>query len=308
MFEDRVALWPNSTQNLFYDFHEYLTAERKCSANTLAGYLSDLAFFFEFLQGRDPIAVVREDVECFFVAEMERGTGARSRARRLSSLRLYFKYLRLRGTIDVDPTEHVGSPFNQKKLPKVISEAKIERFLAAPDRCNPYGQRDLAMLELLYSSGLRVSELVTMRFSQIRMDPGLLLISGKGGKQRIIPFGEAAKRQLKLYLEEGRPALLKHPTQDVFLNRFGRAMTRQAFWQIVKKYAVAAGIDRQLITPHVLRHCFATHLLNHGADLRAVQALLGHSDLKTTEIYTEVAKERLRAIHAQHHPLEQLDV
>lgn len=286
------------------DFYRYLASERKSAENTLNSYLADVTFFLLFLGATTIDSCGPAHIRDFLAVEEQRGIGARTRARRLSSLRSLFRYLHRRGRIARDPTEHLEAPFRRHQLPKVLSEDMVTGFLQAPDPSTAFGKRDIAMLELLYSCGLRVSELVALTFSQCRLDRGVLLISGKGQKQRLVPFGDQAHRQLSHYLAEGRPALVKHPTDDVFLNRFGRAMTRQAFWQIVKKYAVAAGIDSDKLTPHVLRHCFATHLLNHGADLRAVQALLGHSDLKTTEIYTEVARERLRAVHADFHPLE----
>lgn len=287
------------------DFFHYLSSERKCAENTTQGYLADVTIFLLFLGATTIDACRAEHIRRFLLAEDQRGIGARTRARRLSSLRALFRYLHRRGRIELDPTEHLEAPFRRRQLPKVLSEELVGAFLQAPDTGTAFGKRDQAMLEILYSCGLRVSELVGLTFSQCRLDRGLLLISGKGQKQRLVPFGQQAHQQLMHYLEQGRPELVKVPTDDVFLNRFGRAMTRQAFWQIVKKYAVVAGINSDKLTPHVLRHCFATHLLNHGADLRAVQALLGHSDLKTTEIYTEVARERLRAVHADFHPLEQ---
>ncbi len=286
------------------DFYRYLASERKAAENTTQSYLTDVTFFLLFL-GATTIDACRPDhIRRFLAMEDQRGIGARTRARRLSSLRALFRYLHRRGRIEQDPTEHLEAPFRRRQLPKVLSEEMVTAFLQAPDTGTAFGKRDHAMLEVLYSCGLRVSELVGLTFSQCRLDRGLLLISGKGQKQRLVPFGQQAHRRLMHYLEEGRPELVRHPTDDVFLNRFGRAMTRQAFWQMVKKYAAVAGINSDKLTPHVLRHCFATHLLNHGADLRAVQALLGHSDLKTTEIYTEVARERLRAVHTDFHPLE----
>nr|WP_279382653.1 site-specific tyrosine recombinase XerD [Acanthopleuribacter pedis] len=292
-------------QQFLDEFVGYLVAERKNSEHTVQGYATDLALFLQFLGETALIQANREHIQRFLADETTRGIGARTRARRLSALRSAFRYLHRRGRINVNPTEHLEAPFVGKRLPKVLSEAHVTDFLNAPDVSKPFGLRDAAMLELLYSCGLRVSELVSLRFTELRLDREILLIFGKGGKQRLIPFGRSARERLTTYLVEGRPALVKGSSDDVFLNRFGRAMTRQAFWQMVKKYALVAGIDADKLTPHVLRHCFATHLLNHGADLRAVQALLGHRDLKTTEIYTEVARERLRAVHADCHPLEQ---
>ena len=287
-------------------FLNYLRFERKLSPQTLEAYGKDLFQFFIFSAPTHPEQITREHIEAFLKQQSEAGISERSQARKVSALRQFFKHLLKLERITRNPIDLIASPSQYKKLPKTINEDLITQLIQAPSSDSAQGLRDRAMLEMLYATGLRVSELIKLSFSQVRMDPGFLIILGKGRKERLIPLGSQAKRHLQQYLDQGRAELQKVATDAVFLSRFGRAMTRQAFWQIVKKYALHIGISPKLVSPHVLRHSFATHLLNHGADLRAIQMMLGHSDLSTTQIYTEVARERLKRVHEQFHPLEGL--
>lgn len=301
--ERRLMLAPSLELSLDA-FIDYVRYERKLSSNTVEAYQADLEQFLSMVPHNRPEEITESDVQQFLESQSEGGVKGRSQARRLSSLRGYFKMLLRRGEIEVSPLETIDSPRTEKRLPKTINEKQITELLLAPSLDSPMGLRDRAMLELMYATGLRVSELIAMTFSQLRLEPGIVIVMGKGQKERLVPLGSEAKRFIVKYLEEGRPAMIKRPTNFLFLNRFGSDMTRQAFWQIIKKYALEISIDRKHISPHVLRHSFATHLLNHGADLRAIQMMLGHASLSTTEIYTAVAKERLKAVHQQYHPLE----
>ena len=307
MSEDREKAVPGSpsavaSQRLL--FSNYLRFERKLSDHTVVAYLNDLDQFIEGSGHRDLTRVDERDLQRFLQTETERGIDIRSQARKLSSLRQFFRFLMKRDVISINPVDKIHSPHQVKRLPKTVNEKQITQLLAAPPSDTAAGLRDKAMLELLYATGLRVTELVTLNFNQVRMDPGILLVMGKGRKERLVPLGSRARQALDAYLKRGRPALAKLPNETLFLSRFGRGMSRQAFWQLVKKYALLAGLSPKQVSPHVLRHSFATHLLNHGADLRAIQMMLGHSDLSTTQIYTEVARERLKAVHARFHPLE----
>jgi integrase/recombinase XerD len=222
----------------------------------------------------------------------------------MAALRAFYRHALTVGWTNTDPTAGVTLPRQIRPLPETLSEAEVEALLAAPDVSVPAGLRDRAMLELMYASGLRVSELVALPLTAVSLPDGVVRIDGgKGGKTRVVPFGELAQAHLVRYLREARPVLLGAKTADqVFLNQRGEPLTRQGFWFVLKQYAVAAGISADRLTPHGLRHAFATHLVNHGADLRVVQMLLGHSDISTTQIYTHVAKARLAALHAEHHP------
>ncbi len=295
-------LGPNAERALL-EFENYLKYERKLSNHTAEAYLRDLAQFFRF-SGKDPAETDGGDLAGFLRFLTERGVKERSQARKVSALKQFFKRLVKLGALRESPLARIISPQQPKSLPKTLNEDQVTRLLLAPSADSPFGLRDRAMLETLYATGLRVSELVNLTFSQTRLDPGLLFVLGKGRKERIVPLSGEAKRHIERYLREGRPHLAKRPNDYLFLNRFGGPMTRQAFWQIVKKYALEIDVARAKISPHVVRHSFATHLLNHGADLRAIQLMLGHADLSTTQIYTEVAKERLKRVHQQFHPLE----
>ena len=227
---------------------------------------------------------------------------ARTSARRLSSLRRFFQYLAREGHINHDPSVRIAAPRIGRPLPKSLTEAEVEGLLDAPDTSTAIGLRDRAMLEVLYATGLRVSELVSLQLGQVNLRQGVVRVIGKGNKERLVPLGEEAVDWLEKFIRQGRAELLRGPpVATLFPSRRGRMMTRQTFWHALRRYAVQAGIAKAL-SPHVIRHAFATHLLNHGADLRVVQMLLGHSDISTTQIYTHVARERLKSLHAEHHP------
>jgi len=244
-----------------------------------------------------------EQLHRYLAERGEGGYSSRSNARLLSTLRHFYRMLQRLGAIEVDPTLLLDTPKLAKPLPKALTEAQVEALIRAPDVATPLGLRDRAMFELLYATGLRVSELVNLTTDQINLRQGVLRVTGKGGKDRLVPIGEQALDWLESYYADARPALLAGKVVDAaFVTRRKAAMTRQMFWTMVKQHAAAAGIDAKRISPHVLRHCFATHLLNHGADLRVLQMLLGHSSLSTTQIYTLVAREGLKKLHAQHHP------
>jgi integrase/recombinase XerD len=228
---------------------------------------------------------------------------ASSQARYISSLRRFYRYLLAKGRVGADPTLKIAMPVKPSRLPKLLSEVQVVGLLMAPVIDTLLGHRDRAMLEVLYATGLRVSELVGLRLHEVNFDMGVVRVFGKGNKERLVPLGEQSIDWLRSYLAEVRPLLLKgRQSDDLFITARGSAMTRQAFWQLIKRYAKQAGMHPDRLSPHVLRHAFATHLLNHGADLRVVQLLLGHSDISTTQIYTHIARERLKSLHAKHHP------
>jgi integrase/recombinase XerD len=255
-----------------------------------------------FLDAVSIMRTSRADLQDFIAARVRAGARPRSTARQLSSFRRFFRYYMREGVIREDPTAQIAMPKIGRSLPRSLTEEEVEALLSAPVVSDPLGNRDRTMLEVLYATGLRVSELVNLRQSQINLNQGVIRILGKGDRERLIPLGEEAMRALKEFGKGARgEILLERQTDYLFPTRRGDRMTRQAFWHIIKRYARKAGIAKQL-SPHTLRHAFATHLLNHGADLRVVQMLLGHSDLSTTQIYTHVARERLKDLHAQHHP------
>jgi len=289
---------PGPAQAEIDSFLDALWMERGLSEHTLAGYRRDLRSFVDWLfkQGAFLPEAERFHIQGFLAFELDRGLSPRSVARALSSIRAYS------GRRLSDPAEQVESPKLGRYLPTSLSEHDVAALLAAPDVTLPKGLRDRAMLELLYATGLRVSELTGLRELQLNLRSGIVRVIGKGSRERIVPMGEEAQEWLQRYLEQGRPQLLKGAASDVlFPGRAGKRMTRQTFWHIIKRYANHASISSSL-SPHTLRHAFATHLLNHGADLRAVQMLLGHANLSTTQIYTHVARDRLQKLHAQHHP------
>ena len=286
-------------------FCDALWLEDGLAKATLASYRSDLARCAAWLaeHGHEALLDARPETLAAFVAHLARNTRPASQARYLATLRRFFRWQLARGRLAADPTLALANPGRPSRLPKVVSEKQVEALLAAPDVATPLGQRDRAMLETLYATGLRVSELVGLKLHEISLADGVLRALGKGSKERLVPLGQTAIAWIADYLKEGRVALLRGRHSDaVFVTGRGDAMTRQAFWQLVKRYAPVAGIDAARLSPHVLRHAFATHLLNHGADLRVVQLLLGHADITTTQIYTHVARERLKALHAVHHP------
>ncbi len=285
-------------------FLDALWLESGLSNNTVEAYRRDLLAFASWLKEDDTdlAAATREDILRYQGVRLREGRKARSEARLLSSLRRFYRYLCREEIRESDPTVQIESPRIGKSLPSGLTEQEVEALLAEPDTDVPLGLRDRAMLEVLYATGLRVSELVALTIEQVNMRQGLVRCVGKGNKERLVPLGEIALDWLQRYLWESRPALLiGRATDDLFPTRRGKAMTRQAFWYLIKRYAEQASIDKPL-SPHTLRHAFATHLLNHGADLRVVQLLLGHADLSTTQIYTHVARERLKSLHATHHP------
>ena len=285
-------------------FLDAVWAERGLSPNTLAAYRADLTALARWLAERQ-VAVVQtshKDLQHFIESRVLGGARPRSTARQLSSFRRFFRHLVREGTIQEDPTAHIAMPKIGRSLPKSLTEEEVEALLAAPAVHDPLGNRDRAMLEVLYATGLRVSELVNLRYGQINLNQGVIRIVGKGNRERLIPLGDEAVRWLTEFVRGARDEiLLDRQTDYLFPTRRGDRMTRQAFWHIIKRYASKARIAKGL-SPHTLRHAFATHLLNHGADLRVVQILLGHSDLSTTQIYTHVASERLKELHSRHHP------
>ncbi|MEI7839978.1 MAG: site-specific tyrosine recombinase XerD [Methylococcaceae bacterium] len=288
-------------EKLIDQFLDAAWVEQGLSKNTLSAYRSDLMIFSAWLK-KDLLIVNREDITGFLANRYDLGMTSRTTARILSSLRRFYGYFLRENHIIVDPTALMTSPKSTPILPQTLTENDVELLLAAPEIAVPRGQRDKAMLEMLYATGLRVSELVDLKFEQINLNQGVVQIVGKGGRERLVPVGEEALICLEIYLNNGRVLLLSGRQSDyIFVTHRGSNMTRQAFWHIIKRYAFKAEITKPL-SPHTLRHAFATHLLNHGADLRVVQLLLGHVDLSTTQIYTHVARERLQTLHAQFHP------
>ncbi|MBL1140740.1 MAG: site-specific tyrosine recombinase XerD [Proteobacteria bacterium] len=290
------------SRQIIDSFLDVLWMERGLSENTLAAYRSDLNKFSLWLQQRQTelIKTKKEDVLAYLA--LDENNTARTAARRLSSLRRLFEYLLSEDQIKQNPVSNVDAPRLGRSLPKSLTESEVEALLGAPDTEDVLGIRDKCMLELLYATGLRVSELVGLGVQQLNLRQGVVRVTGKGNKERLVPLGEEATQWLEQYLSSARNDILKNTMSDaLFPSRRGKAMTRQTFWHMIKRYAVIAGVNKTL-SPHVLRHAFATHLINHGADLRVVQMLLGHSDISTTQIYTHVARERLKDLHGKHHP------
>ena len=285
-------------------FLDALWMEHGLSQNTLAAYRRDLRGLAAWLVGRAcPLEEAEQGDLLDYIAERHRqGRKARSSARLLSSMRRFYRYLIREGQRETDPTAKIDSPKTGRPLPAALSEADVDALLTAPDTSDAIGLRDRAMMELLYASGLRVSELTGLDLERVNLLQGVVRVQGKGNKERLVPIGEEALEWLQKYLVDARPVLLsgKH-SERLFISRKAPGITRQAFWYRIKQYSLQANI-RTPLSPHTLRHAFATHLVNHGADLRVVQMLLGHSDLSTTQIYTHVAKERLKQLHQQHHP------
>jgi integrase/recombinase XerD len=286
-------------------FIDSLWAQKGLAELTLAAYQQDLLLFSRWLaeRGRDLRGVDQAGIQQFLAYRFDEGASARSNARLLSTLKQYYRHLVRTGERQDNPTALVSAPKIRRSLPQAMAEGDVESLLQAPDLDSDYGLRDRCMLELMYGSGLRVSELVGLRLNQVNSKLGLVRLVGKGSKERVVPVGEEALYWLQRYLKQSRPALQTGRAADdaLFLSSRGSAITRQAFWQNIKKHLLKAGV-KTAYSPHSLRHAFATHLLNHGADLRTVQMLLGHSSLSTTQIYTHIAQSRLQAIHAQHHP------
>lgn len=290
---------------LLDEFCDALWLEDGLSRNTLESYRRDLRLFAVWLaseRGKTLLNAERVDLFGYLAHKFHRHAKPRSAARLLSSLKRLYQFLLREGRITADPTLQVEAPKLPRSLPKSLTEEDIERLLAAPDVETPLGLRDKAMLEALYASGLRVSELVSVGVAQVSQDMGVVRIVGKGSKERLVPLGEEALAWIRRYVAQARPQILDGKRTDaLFVTARGASMTRQAFWHLIRRHAAKAGLSKQ-ISPHTLRHAFATHLLNHGADLRVVQLLLGHADISTTQIYTHVARERLKQLHAKHHP------
>jgi len=292
------------SEELVDQFLDAIWLERGLSANTLGAYRADLMTLRRGLSEHDISIEQAEKADLleFIARRVESGAKPRSTARQLSSFRRFFRYIMREGLRDTDPTADIEMPRIGRSLPKSLTEDEVDGLLQAPNTDEPLGHRDRAMLELLYATGLRVSELINLKQSQVNFNQGVLRIVGKGDRERLIPLGEESQRWLRDFIDGPRmEILLERQTDYLFPTRRGDRMTRQAFWHIIKRYAQKSGIDKKM-SPHSLRHAFATHLLNRGADLRVVQLLLGHSDLSTTQIYTHVARERLKDLHGQHHP------
>ena len=286
-------------------FIDDLWAQKGLAQLTLTAYQQDLTSFAKWLHDRGVKLqyASQANIQSYLASRFSGGASARSNARLLSTLKQYFRYLVKKGERKDNPTAMITAPKVHQILPHTLSEEDINKLIDAPDTDSGYGLRDRCMLEMMYSSGLRVSELVSLQVNQVNTNLGLVRLTGKGNKERVIPVGEEALLWLTRYLKDSRPQLVKPDAvnDDLFLSSRGRAITRQAFWQLIKKHSLRAGI-KSVYSPHSLRHAFATHLLNHGADLRTVQMLLGHSSLSTTQIYTHIAQARLQNLHAQHHP------
>ncbi len=291
---------------LLDEFSDTLWLEDGLSRNTLDSYRRDLNKFADWLQAHQVESILQTShahiqgyIADLFVVQKAK---ASSTGRSLSSLKRLFRYLLRQNKITVDPTLQIDTPKLPRNLPKTLTEPDVEQLLAAPDCQTPLGLRDRTMFEVLYATGLRVSELVELHIGQVSMDMGIVRVTGKGNKERLVPLGEEALDWLARYMQDARGVLLGGQiTDDLFVTARGESMTRQMFWYLIKKHARHGGVDKPL-SPHTLRHAFATHLLNHGADLRVVQMLLGHADISTTQIYTHVARERLKQLHAKHHP------
>ena len=295
----------SSDKAIIDGFCDQLWLQDGLAQTSLTAYSRDLTAWSTWLaqRGRSLFVVDKSDVEAWLAAQFAAKAKATSVARRLSTLRRFYRMALDRGQLRDDPTLRVDAPKRPRRLPKSISEKQVEALLGAPDLARDLGLRDRAMLETLYASGLRVSELVGLKRSQLSVDAGVVRVLGKGSKERLVPIGDEAIHWIGRYVASARPALAGQSKSDhLFITARGAGMTRQAFWALIKRYAVVAGIAADSLSPHVLRHAFATHLLNHGADLRVVQLLLGHADITTTTIYTHVARERLKRLHAQHHP------
>lgn len=295
----------NSLDQLADQFINYLVVEKGLARNTIAAYSRDLILYLEFLQSNGVSDIASADTTLILkhlIELRDAGLGPRSRARHLVTLRGFYRFLVQQKILDANPAQMVDLPKAGLKLPDVLKVDEVVQLLGTPDPSKPLGARDAAMLELLYAAGLRVSELIRVGMTGINLEACFVRVLGKGSKERVVPIGQVAKRKVDVYLASGRPILLKgRPSPYLFVTRLARPMTRQGFWKLLRQYALKAGVSHK-ITPHTLRHSFATHLLERGADLRSVQVMLGHVDISTTQIYTHVAQERLKAVHTQYHP------
>lgn len=293
---------PSKSKATVDAFLDALWMERGLSDNTLSAYRSDLYKFSLWLQPQKVDLIQVEANHVLAYLALVENKSARTVARRLSSLRRLYEYLLREDIVKQNPVTNIDAPRLGRSLPKSLTESEVEALLDSPDTEDSLGLRDRCMLELLYATGLRVSELVSLTVQQVNLRQGVVRVIGKGNKERLVPLGEEASQWLEKYLSSARNNILKQSMTDaLFPSKRGKAMTRQTFWHMIKRYAIVAGINKTL-SPHVIRHAFATHLINHGADLRVVQMLLGHSDISTTQIYTHVARERLKDLHSEHHP------
>lgn len=302
--DDRSSPLVSEAELTIDRFLDAIWAERGLSKNTLSAYRADLMSLARWLAERNLrlLDADRDTLVEFIDFRVQGGARPRSTARQLSSFRRLYRYMLREGKLEEDPTAHIQMPKIGRTLPKSLTEEEVEALLRAPNVSDPLGCRDRTMLEVLYATGLRVTELINLRYSEVSLSQGVVRITGKGDRERLIPLFDEAQTWLARFIEGARlEILLERQTEYLFPTRRGDRMTRQAFWHIIKRYAKAAGIEKDL-SPHTLRHAFATHLLNNGADLRVVQMLLGHSDLSTTQIYTHVARERLKDLHKDHHP------
>ncbi len=295
----------DSDRQILDAFIDNIWIEKGLSQNTLDSYRSDLEQFSSWLKKNNLtyIKTSKKEILSYLSFLFQKGLGSKTVARKLSSLKSFFRYLVFKSIISIDPSSEVETPKLLKSIPKSISEKEVEALLAAPDEKTDIGLRDKTMIETLYSCGLRISELTNLELLNLNLRQGVIRVIGKGQKERLVPMGDQLISLLELYISSSRNSLLNKRNSDfLFLSTRGQRMTRQSFWHRIKHYCLASGFESDKISPHVLRHAFATHLLNNGADLRVVQLLLGHSDLNTTQIYTEVARQRLKRLHTEHHP------
>lgn len=301
---------PREKESALFDHHldqlqQYLIVEKGLSRNTLAAYLSDLHGFRDFVLREDLpsfLCLTPDDITRYLAKRREQGVAASTSARELVSVKALYRFLREEGVLADDPTEQISPPQQKHELPDVLGLEEVERLLEAPDRDTPLGKRDAALLELFYCAGLRASEMTALDLGDVHAAADVILVRGKGNKERLVPMGEVAAERLEDYLLAGRPELAKgRQAAALFINRSAHRLSRQALWKIVKKYVQQVAVYKK-VSPHTLRHSFATHLLAGGADLRSLQHMLGHADISTTQIYTHVAQQRLRAVYAQHHP------
>lgn len=289
------------------DFIHFLVVEKGLSKNTIVSYKRDLNSYIHYLKNVEQLGdlngVQRPQIVHFLKFLKDSGKSSKTLARHIASIRAFHHFLLREKAVDHDPTVHIESPQHERSLPKVLSMEEVETLLESPKLSDPYGYRDKAMLEMMYATGIRVSELIGLKLSDVHLTMGFVRCMGKGSKERIIPIGKTASDAIDEYLEKGRPKLAskKHKDDSLFLNHHGKGLSRQGFWKILKRLTADAGIEKEL-TPHTLRHSFATHLLENGADLRAVQEMLGHADISTTQIYTHVTKTRLKDVYTKFHP------
>ena len=293
----------SNSEILIDNFIDVLWLEKGLSKNTLSAYRHDISSFSDWYKGVSLLEVQRVDLLDYLSQRLKDGYSSRSTARSLSSLRAFYSHITVKHNLKENPTSRVDSPKLGRSLPKTLSEDEVEKLISSPDIEDHIGLRDRAMLELIYACGLRVSELISLDMLNLNLRQGVIRVIGKGEKERLVPMGEEALDLVQRYINKGRPYLLKEDNKvsELFLSKRGKSMTRQTFWYRIKEYANKASINKDL-SPHTLRHAFATHLINHGADLRTVQLLLGHSSLSTTQIYTEVARHRMKELHNEHHP------